>query len=125
MGSNMTEAGLYYLYQPLYGIDKAVRLYRVPMTELFCEDMLSGNYAAVQPVELTQELPMPESMCRFESLEAVLMTTEICRRFFQGREGDLYYLTFDTEQGKNYLKQSGAGRRLGADRVHDDILFSQ
>lgn len=122
MGSNITEAGLYYLYQPLYGIDKAVRLYRVPMTELFCEDVLSGNYAAVQPVELTQELPMPESMCRFENLEAVLMTTEICRRFFQGREGDLYYLTFDTEQGKSYLYHIDAeGRELDRTDVTEAV----
>lgn len=116
MGSNMTEAGLYYLYQPIYGLDKALKLYRVPMTEMFCEDVLSGNYAAVQSVELTQELPVPESMCQFKS--TWVNTTEQCWRFFQGQDGDLYYLTFDTEQEKNYLYHIDAG---GRDLARTDV----
>lgn len=115
MGSNMTEAGLYYLYQPIYGLDKALKLYRIPMTELFCEDVLSGNYAAVQSVELTQELPVPESMCQ---LKLSWVATELCWRFFQGQDGDLYYLTFDTEQEKNYLYHVDAE---GQDLVRTDV----
>lgn len=100
MGSNMTENGLYYLFQPTSGLDMTLKLYQLPMTEMFCEDVLSGNYAAVQPVEITQELPMPESMCE---LKISWIAAEYCWRFFQGQDGDLYYLTYDTDQQKNYL----------------------
>ena len=110
IGSNMTENGLYYLFQPLTGLDKALKLYQVPMTELFCEDVLSGNYAAVQPVALTQELPVPETM---KNSQAPLMFKEFCWKFFQGQDRDLYYLTYDIEQKKNYLYHVDAeGREL-------------
>lgn len=124
MGSNMTEAGLYYLFQPMSGLDKTLRLYQVPMEELFCEDVLSGNYAAVHPVGLTQELPVPESMCQ---LKMDWVATELCWRFFQGWDGDLYYLTFDTEEKKNYLYHIDAeGRELArtdVTKVLQDMQF--
>lgn len=115
MGSNMTEAGLYYLFQPMSGLDKTLRLYLMPMTELFCEDVLSGNYAAVHPVGLTQELPVPQSMCQ---LKVDWVPTELCWRFFQGQDGDLYYLTFDTEEKKNYLYHIDAE---GLERARTDV----
>ena len=100
IGSNITEKGLYYLFQPLYGLDKSLKLYQVPVTELFGDDVLSGNYAAVQPLGLTQELPLPESL---ENKTNSLIFTEYCWYFFQGQDKDLYYLTYNTEQKKNYL----------------------
>lgn len=122
MGSNMTEAGLYYLFQPRSGLDQTLKLYRLPVTELFCEDVLSGNYAAVHPVTLTQELPVPESVKT--GISSVI--TEYCWRFFQGQDGDLYYLTFDREQEKNYLYHIDAeGRELARTDVTEALRDMQ
>lgn len=119
LGSNMTENGLYYLFQPVIGVDKALKLYRVPMTELFCEDALSGNYAAVQPLELTQELLLPESL---KNTTTTLMFTEYCWYFIQGQNKDLYYLTYNTEQKKNYLYHIDAeGRKLAKTDVTEAL----
>lgn len=119
VGSNMTENGLYYLFQPLSGLDKSLKLYQVPMTELFTEDVLSGNYAAVQPVELTRELPMPETM---KNTETALVFTEYCWYFFQGQDSDLYYLTYNVDQKKNYLYHIDAeGREIARTDVTEAL----
>lgn len=47
------------------------------------------------------------------------VATELCWRFFQGLDGDLYFLTFDTKEKKNYLYHIDAeGRKLaGTDEI--------
>ncbi|MDE6517257.1 MAG: hypothetical protein K2L18_05355, partial [Acetatifactor sp.] len=114
-GSNMTENGLYYLFDPLYGLDRSPKLYRVPLEKLYHEDVLSGNYAAVQPVQLTDELPLPENMTEMKN---EWLAIEYCERFFQGENGELYYLTFNPDDKKRRLYRVDAeGREISTTDV--------
>lgn len=99
-GSIMTEGELYYLCKPMTGLDKTLRLYQIPMEELFCEDPLSGNYAAVMPAELTGELPLPGPLRG--SKESILAEENILR-FFQGQDKGLHCLSWDWQRKIYYL----------------------
>lgn len=111
-GSIMTEGELYYLCKPMTGLDKTLRLYQVPMEEMFCEDPLSGNYAAVLPIELTEKLPLPEPLKG--SKESILAEENILR-FFQGQDKGLHCLSWDWEQKVLPLsyRQTGTGAVKG------------
>ncbi len=47
LDSNLTANGLYYLFQPSMGPDPTLKLYQVPLEELYQEDLRSGYYPAV------------------------------------------------------------------------------
>lgn len=101
-GSNLTGQGLYYFYQPTTGPDKSVKLYQVPYEELYPEDVLSGNYPVVRPVELTQELPLPEDM-KTKTADSPWIVDEFACRFFQGEAGEQFYLNYYRDTAGLYL----------------------
>lgn len=105
-GTVMTEDFLYYIYQPTTGFDKCTKLYRVPLERIFSDNILLGAYPAVQAVEVTEELPMPEELViNWEKLTAGEKQSEFLFRFFTDAKGQLYYtsVSFTDEESEQII----------------------
>lgn len=100
LGNQLTEKGLYYLLQPTKGPDMELSLYRVPLEELYQEDVLSGCYPAAQPLTLTEEVALPETLTE---VLGPMTTSETVWRFFAGEAEDLYALAYHYKQQAMYL----------------------
>lgn len=100
LGSQLTEKGLYYLVRSAMGPDLELRLYRVPLGELYQGDVLSGCYPAALPLTLTEELALPETLTE---MPAPMTVSETVWRFFSGEAEDLYVLARNHKQNAMYL----------------------
>ncbi|MCM1535627.1 MAG: extracellular solute-binding protein [Clostridium sp.] len=92
-GSVMTDNALYYIYHPANYMqppdsDAAVKLYRVPLDELFSNNALSGAYPLIGTESLTESVPLPENLPVFGKEES----GEYIQRFFANEKGELYFL---------------------------------
>lgn len=100
LGSRLTEKGLYYLVQPSSGPNVELKLYRVPLEELYQEDVLSGCFPAVKPLTLTEEVMLPETLTEVPD---PMRASETVWRFFAGETEDLYALARNYQQDALYL----------------------
>lgn len=90
-GVLLTRDYVYFFYQLTNCVEKELLLYRVPLQEIFSENIVSGNYPEILAIEATEQLELPEDL--EDNLMEENPTKERIIRFWADEQGMLYLVT--------------------------------